>query len=123
MIIQAINGGINAGSCGLQLGVLQALGQAVFQVAELNDQALNEVSQAALVGGDFGGGSGCGSHGCKPQSVGVTASDNTTQNVAATGKIATMERVYRPQKKLQVVLHISMEGMLVAVRSYLESMS
>jgi hypothetical protein len=60
MLIQTINSSINASGGGLQVGILAAFGEAMFQVAQFDDQAFDDRFQAALVvdlaSSDDGGG-------------------------------------------------------------------
>jgi hypothetical protein len=48
MVIQAVNRSIDASGSGLDVGVVQALSEAVFEVAQFDDQAFNDRSEATL---------------------------------------------------------------------------
>jgi hypothetical protein len=55
VLIQTIDRGVDARCCRLYVGILKALCKTVLKVAQLNNQALDDLSHAALADG-----CGCG---------------------------------------------------------------
>jgi hypothetical protein len=48
VLIQAINRGVNASGGSLHIGILQALGEAMLQIAQFNDETFRNGPKAAL---------------------------------------------------------------------------
>jgi hypothetical protein len=62
VFVKAVDRGVDSGGGSLQMGVLAAFGQAMFQVAQFDDQAFDDRFQSALMVGLASGGDGGGVH-------------------------------------------------------------
>ena len=63
MLIQTVDRGVNTCSCSLYISVLKTFGEAVFEIAQFNDEALSDSAQTSLVEGGAGRGAGGGGPG------------------------------------------------------------
>ena len=63
MLIQAVDGRINTHSCSLYVRILQTFRKTVFEIAQLDDEALSDGAQTSLLEGGASRGDGGGVHG------------------------------------------------------------